>query len=98
MPVLNRLWEHWYAYQGRTRTKRSIKWLADGVGISTPTLRHYLDNTTRSYDPEVIDKLCDLLNIPIEAFFYRADHAPATVAEIADEPLVSADRVSQESR
>src|SRR5258708_7581927 len=89
MPVLNRLWEHWYAYQGKTKTKRSVKWLADGVGISTPTLRHYLDNTTRSYDPEVIDKLCDLLNIPIEAFFYRADHA------VVDESMVMAEGTSR---
>jgi hypothetical protein len=57
-----------------------VKWLADGVGISTPTMRHYLDNTTRSYDPEVIDRLCDLLGIPIEQFFYRADHVPDEVS------------------
>lgn len=71
MPVLNRLWEHWYAFQGKTKIKRSLKWLADGAGVSRPTLRHYLDNTTRSYDPEVIDRLCEMLDIPVEAFFYR---------------------------
>ena len=77
MAVLNRLWEHWYAFQGKTKTKHSVKWLADRVGVSIPTLRRYLDNSSRSYDPEVIERLCDVLDIPIEDFFYRSDGALA---------------------
>ncbi len=73
MAVYNHLWEYWFAFQGKSKKKLPQSWLAEQVGISVFTLRKYLNNTTKSYDPDVLDKLCNVLGIPIEDFFYRAE-------------------------
>jgi transcriptional regulator with XRE-family HTH domain len=79
MPVYNDLWGYWFAFQGKSKKKLSQAWLADKAGISVFTLRRYLNNTIKSYDPEVVDKLCKTLEIPIEKFFYQADNEPSTL-------------------
>src|SRR5258706_14473151 len=68
MPVFNRLWYYWFAYQGRIGEKRSLKWLADVAGGCSPTFKRYLDNTIGRYHPTVKDKLCRPLDLPIADF------------------------------
>jgi transcriptional regulator with XRE-family HTH domain len=79
MPILNRLWEHLYAYQGATKQRLTQAELAKRVGISYPTLLRYLNNTCANYDPQGMEKFCEILQFPIEAFFYVADEAPTKV-------------------
>jgi transcriptional regulator with XRE-family HTH domain len=73
MAVFNRLWEHLYAYQGATKQRVTQSDLARRVGVSYPTLLRYLNNTCTSYDPEVIERFCQVLEFPIEEFFYIAE-------------------------
>jgi transcriptional regulator with XRE-family HTH domain len=73
MAVYNHLWEYWFAFQLKSKKRLSQVWLAEKAGVSAITLRRYLNNTIKAYDPEVVDRLCDALDIPIEKFFYRAE-------------------------
>ncbi len=72
MALYNRLWEYWFAFQGQNKKKLSQTWLANCAGVSVFTIRKYLNNTITTYDARVVDRLCEVLEIPISDFFYRA--------------------------
>jgi transcriptional regulator with XRE-family HTH domain len=73
MAIHNRLMEKLYAYQLAHQVRLTQSELAKRVWISYPTLLRYLNNTCSSYDPEVMERFCQVLEFPVEEFFHVGD-------------------------
>lgn len=58
----------------RKEKKISQKQLAEMAGLKLSTLSHWENGRIKKPEPENIDKVCKILNIPIESFYIEAEY------------------------